>query len=62
MELAKQIIDNHQLRRHTNVGDQCQVDRAQDGYDEIIGIISTIDIIEEPAKEKEDSHEDGQHQ
>jgi hypothetical protein len=32
MELAKQIIDNHQRRRHTSVSDHCQVEGAQDEY------------------------------
>ena len=38
--MAKQIRDNH------------QVEEVQDEYDEIIGIISTIDIGEEPAKDE----------
>ena len=51
-ELTNEIIDNHQHRRHTSVRDQCQVEGVQDEYDEIIGIISTIDIGEEPAKDE----------
>ena len=50
--MTNEIIDNHQHRRHTSVRDQCQVEGVQDEYDEIIGIISTIDIGEEPAKDE----------
>ena len=52
MKLAKQIIQNHQRRRHPSDHDGRQVVETQDEYDEIIWIISTIDIREEPADDE----------
>ena len=52
MKLAKQIIQNHQRRRHPCDHDGHQVVETQDEYDEIIWIISTIDIREEPADDE----------
>ena len=48
MKLAKQIIQNHQRRRHPSDHDGRLVEETQDEYDEIIGIMMTIDNREEP--------------
>ena len=52
MKLATQILQNHQCRRHPSNHDGRQVVETQDEYDEIIGIISTMDIREEPADDE----------
>ena len=46
------IIQNHRRRRHPSDHDGRQVVETQDEYDEIIWIISTIDIREEPADDE----------
>ena len=43
MKLAKQILQNHQRRRHPSDHDGRLVEETQDEYDEIIGIMMTID-------------------
>ena len=52
MKLAKQILQNHQRRRHTSDSDGGLVEETQDEYDEIIGIMMTIDNREEPTDDE----------